>query len=173
MRYYLETRAGRRLEVELEEQGEGRFLVRHGGREYRAEFADVDRLGQFALRLEARSFALSIEPAESGELLVRIAGESFHWRALDERERAARGVGAKKASSGEIVRAPMPGVVLSVRVRPGDALAAGAAVAVVEAMKMQNEVAAQHGGVVKEVLVKAGQTVGPNQPLMVLAPPPP
>ena len=49
--------------------------------------------------------------------------------------------------------AAMPGVVIGVRVRPGDALEAGAPLLVLEAMKMQNEVACEHGGVVEEVFV--------------------
>jgi biotin carboxyl carrier protein len=41
---------------------------------------------------------------------------------------------------------------------------------VLEAMKMQNEVACLHGGVVEEVLIEAGQSVEANQPLIKLAP---
>ncbi|TAH36431.1 MAG: hypothetical protein EYC70_11575 [Planctomycetota bacterium] len=170
MRYFLDTRDGRRLEVSVEERGAGRFRVRCSGREFEADFADVDYLGQYALALDARSFAVSIEPAAGGELLVRIAGESFALKALDEREHAAGAVGRKAAAAGETVLAPIPGVVIGVRVRPGERVPPGAAVAVVEAMKMQNEIAAAHGGVVLQVLVQVGQTVAPNQPLVVLAP---
>ena len=64
----------------------------------------------------------------------------------------------------------MPGVIISLAVAVGDVLLPGAAIAVLEAMKMQNEVACLHGGVVEEVLIASGQTVEANQVLIKLAP---
>lgn len=168
MRYFLESGDGGTLELEVQDLGEGRYRVLCAGRELAAEFSDVDRMGQYALRLGPRSYALSIEPAEGGELRVHIAGEAFQWKILDERERAASAVRRPEAGGDETVRAPMPGVVVGVRVQPGETVAAGAPVAVVEAMKMQNEIAAAQGGLVQEVLARPGQTVARNQPLVVL-----
>ena len=62
----------------------------------------------------------------------------------------------------------MPGVVVAVRVKPGDAVKAGQAVIVVEAMKMQNELAVAHDGVVREVLVSERAAVAAGQPLVRL-----
>ena len=64
----------------------------------------------------------------------------------------------------------MPGIVVGVRVQPGDVVAAGQPVAIVEAMKMQNELPARHGGVVLDVLVRAGDAVSAGQPLVRLKP---
>jgi biotin carboxyl carrier protein len=60
----------------------------------------------------------------------------------------------------------MPGLVVALRVQPGDVVAPGQAVVVIEAMKMQNELTAQHGGVVSEVLVSERQSVAAGQALM-------
>jgi biotin carboxyl carrier protein len=65
----------------------------------------------------------------------------------------------------------MPGLIISISVAVGDELSAEASVAVLEAMKMQNEVCCQGGGVVVEVLVAVGDNVDANQPLVRLAPP--
>jgi biotin carboxyl carrier protein len=65
----------------------------------------------------------------------------------------------------------MPGVIVAVHAAPGDEVAPGQPLAVLEAMKMQNEVASQHGGVVEEVLVAAGDRVDAGQALVKLAPP--
>jgi acetyl/propionyl-CoA carboxylase alpha subunit len=55
--------------------------------------------------------------------------------------------------------APMPGTVIRVAVSPGEHIAAGAPVVVIEAMKMEHTVRAPHGGAVTEVSVHAGQAV--------------
>ena len=75
------------------------------------------------------------------------------------------------STKAEVIKASMPGVLIDVAVKVGDVLEAGAGVAILEAMKMQNEVTCQHGGVVEEVLVETGQSVDANQPLVRLAPP--
>lgn len=59
-----------------------------------------------------------------------------------------------------IVVTPMPGVVISTNVAPGDPVAAGQALAVVEAMKMQNSLLSPRDGVVKSVNFVAGDKVG-------------
>jgi biotin carboxyl carrier protein len=75
------------------------------------------------------------------------------------RERAAR-AGARTAHHGGLeVRAVIPGRVVSVAVNPGDEVAAGDRLVIVEAMKMQNDVKAPRAGRVKRVAVGAGQTV--------------
>jgi biotin carboxyl carrier protein len=53
----------------------------------------------------------------------------------------------------------MPGLVIKVEVAPGEAVAQGQGLVVVEAMKMENELRAEAAGVVKLVRVQAGQTI--------------
>jgi acetyl-CoA/propionyl-CoA carboxylase biotin carboxyl carrier protein len=63
---------------------------------------------------------------------------------------------------------PMPGTVLAVHVAPGESVAAGQPLVVVEAMKMEHVVAASAPGTVREVLVKPGDAVVLDQPLAVV-----
>ncbi len=173
MKYVVHSASGRPFEVEVESLGETRYRVRLGDREIQAEFRDVDRLGQYAARLDGRSFAVSIEEHQGAELAVHIAGESFRMRALDERERAATKIGGPRRKQGETLTASMPGVIVRVLAQAGDVLQAGQPAVVFEAMKMQNEIPAPHGGKVREVLVREGQTVKAGQPLVLLAELPP
>ena len=71
---------------------------------------------------------------------------------------------------GDVLAAPMPGVILEVHVKAGDALKRGDPVLVLEAMKMRNTIRAPHPGVVTSVEVEAGQPVGPGDPLVRLGP---
>jgi acetyl-CoA/propionyl-CoA carboxylase biotin carboxyl carrier protein len=71
------------------------------------------------------------------------------------------------AASGAIT-AEMQGTVLSVAVEPGDEVAAGDVVCVLEAMKMENDVVASTGGTVASVPVAEGDSVDMGDTLVVL-----
>jgi propionyl-CoA carboxylase alpha chain len=64
--------------------------------------------------------------------------------------------------------APMPGKILAVRVEPGQLVKKGEALIILEAMKMEHEVAAPHDGVVRQVLVEVGQQVDTGAVLVVI-----
>ena len=68
----------------------------------------------------------------------------------------------------ETVKAPMPGKILSVAVSAGQAVKKGETLLILEAMKMQNEIAAPHDAVVAEVRVSANQTVSTGDDMVVL-----
>jgi biotin carboxyl carrier protein len=63
------------------------------------------------------------------------------------------------ASSGDIVKAPLQGTILSVDVAPGDHVKAGDNLVVIEAMKMENEIVAPHDGEIAKVHVDKGVVV--------------
>lgn len=67
-----------------------------------------------------------------------------------------------------LIAAPMPGKVVEVKVAQGAAVKKGQAVVIVEAMKMQNELASPLDGVVKELVVKPGDTVESGQKMLVI-----
>lgn len=66
------------------------------------------------------------------------------------------------------VKAPMPGKILSVAVSEGQAVKKGDTLLVLEAMKMQNEIAAPADGTVKQIRVAANQTVSTGEDMIVL-----
>ena len=71
------------------------------------------------------------------------------------------------AGPGTIV-APMQGLIVKVPVKPGDQVKIGEVVAVLEAMKMQNDIVATQAGSVEAVHVKDGEVVGQNQPILTI-----
>ena len=80
------------------------------------------------------------------------------------------GLDAGDAGADREVRAPMPGLVLRVLVEPGQAVAAGQGVAVLEAMKMENELSAPAAGTVAAVHAAAGDAVAKNDLLVEIDP---
>ena len=81
---------------------------------------------------------------------------------------AARSRNGRVASGNDVV-APMHGVVVEVAVAPGDDVREGQVVAVIEAMKMMNEIRAHRAGSVAAVVAAVGSTVEANAPLLTLA----
>ena len=76
--------------------------------------------------------------------------------------------GAAAGGSGN-VEAPMQGTIVKVLVEVGQTVAAGQAVVVLEAMKMENQIVAEKAGTVKEIKVAAGDTVGAGDVVAIIA----
>ncbi|KAJ2305830.1 hypothetical protein IWW54_004953 [Coemansia sp. RSA 2705] len=74
----------------------------------------------------------------------------------------------ERLDTSKLVLSPMPGTIVSVAIAPGDVVAEGAEVAVVEAMKMQNVLRAPRAGTIKAVHVQPGATVGGDDILIEL-----
>jgi len=85
-------------------------------------------------------------------------GGTWSWRPEPE------ATGTATVGSGSL-EAPLPGVVIAVRAQPGDRVAAGTPVVVLESMKMELDVVAPHDGVVGEVAVAVGESVQRGQVL--------
>jgi geranyl-CoA carboxylase alpha subunit len=77
---------------------------------------------------------------------------------------------AAAIGGGDTALAPMAGRISAIRVKPGDEVGKGECLVVLEAMKMEHEVAAPRQGVIAAVLVKAGEQVTPRARLVELAP---
>lgn len=73
------------------------------------------------------------------------------------------------AAAGSSVNAPMPGLILKLLVKVGDTVTQGQKVAVMEAMKMENDINTQIAGTVSAVNVNEGDNVQENQPLIVVS----
>ena len=81
---------------------------------------------------------------------------------------ASQSSGSTAPVDDDILRSPMPGRVMSILVRPGDAVSAGDEVCVVEAMKMEQSILSHRDGVVKTVFVQPMDSVNANDPLVEL-----
>ncbi len=82
---------------------------------------------------------------------------------------AAPAPAAKPASPGTKVESPLPGVIIEVSVKEGQAVKMGQKVAVLEAMKMENEIAATADGTVTAIHVAKGDSVLEGAPIVTIA----
>ncbi|WP_375571704.1 biotin carboxylase N-terminal domain-containing protein [Seohaeicola saemankumensis] len=90
----------------------------------------------------------------TGDLVTVFAGAGLGFRIVDPLARDAAAAG-----DGNLIEAPMPGLVKAVFAQAGQAVQAGDRLAVLEAMKMEHALLAARDGVVAEVLVSAGAQV--------------
>jgi biotin carboxyl carrier protein len=161
------TLEGRDAEVEVRTE-RGRVWVEIEGRSLEADFCRLPDGEVYSLLVNGRSYEVRVAPS-AGRLDVSIRSET---QSVEVRHPLEKLLQQSRHASGrsdiETVAAPMPGMIVAIRVKPGDLVAAGQAVAVVEAMKMQNELAAKHGGRVSEVLVSERASVAAGQALMRL-----
>lgn len=117
--------------------------------------------------------AWTVPSRQNGETLYRVTvlGETFEVEVED-----ALRAGLKKleagmgAASGEVIKAPMPGVVVEVSVAEGDLVEPGQPVIIVEAMKMRNEFGPKTAGKVARIRVEPGQSVERNTVLLEIVP---
>lgn len=74
-------------------------------------------------------------------------------------------------SAGGAINAPLPGLILQLKVKEGDTVDAGQVVMVMEAMKMENQITAPHNGSVKKLFVSEGDSVGEGDALVEITRP--
>jgi biotin carboxyl carrier protein len=128
----------------------------------------LGKAGELLPTLLAASFTVDLDPRRNGvaasvgdaeALLVVEDAQTKRLRSATQRGPAARG---------EEIKAPIAGKLVKLLCAVGDEIAAGQAVAVLEAMKMENEIVAERGGTVSEVARAPGQSVETGERLLVL-----
>lgn len=137
-----------------------RYRLRVGEREFAIDVQEqVD--DRYTVAVDGRSYDVTLAEDES-PAIVSISPRAAPLVAVAaEPQKPAAASGGKGA-----LTAPMPGVILEVKVKAGDAVERGQPVAVLDAMKMHNTIASPRTGVVAEVLVAAGQTVDHGEPIL-------
>lgn len=113
----------------------------------------------------AREFTVEVD----GEpYKVRIIGDGVMPAPTANAQPAAAPRPAPKSGGNGAIQAPMQGMVVKVKVSPGDKVRLGDVVVVLEAMKMQNDIVATVAGTVREVFAREGSIVAPNEVLMTI-----
>ena len=155
MHYYV-TIGERTFEVELGPDG-----VRIDGDLVKAELRQVAGTPIRHLLLDGASHTLHAANGEPGAWVVHMDGTRMELDVVDERTRTIRAMTARTSGprGPRPVKAPMPGLVVRLLVAAGERVRAGQGVAIVEAMKMENELKADAEGVVARIAVEPGQAV--------------
>jgi biotin carboxyl carrier protein len=154
---------GQTVKVEID----GERVTVDGG-SHQASLGTIPGTPLRQLLLDGQPSTLSMVSLARGRWEISEAGERVELEVLDERAHYIRSLtgGADRPKLADVLKAPMPGLVVRVQVQPGDRVAMGAGLVVLEAMKMENELKAQADGSVKTVRVAPGEAVEKGQVLV-------
>ncbi len=159
-----------RVRVSREEHD---YIVWIDDREYVVDVTDpANGAGALSMLITShRNLSVEAWPARTpAGYQVSILGETFDIEVEDAlRAGLKRLHGGGAAATEETIKVPMPGVVVDIKAKEGDEVAAGEAIVIVEAMKMRNEFAPKAAGRVARILVETGQSVERNQALVVIS----
>ena len=166
------TVGGKEYEITVEpptlpQAPDARWRVVVDGRELSVDARAV-RPGTWSLIVDGKSHVVDLDPRGAGTALSSALAEAIAKIEDARTRKLARAVAPIGPSTGEELRAPIAGKVVKLLVAEGDSVSAGQGVVVLEAMKMENELAAERGGTVQKVHKQAGQSVESGELLVTL-----
>lgn len=151
---------------------------------------------EYSFKINGKQYDVTVESVEGKNAQVTVNGAAYSVeiekgvdeapRSLDsarddkpvistkdevrvEKSTAAPAPAAKPAGPGTKVESPLPGVIIEISVKEGQAVKQGQKVAVLEAMKMENEIAATVDGTVTAIHVNKGDSVLEGAPIVTIA----
>jgi biotin carboxyl carrier protein len=142
--------------------------IRFGEELIETDLAEVSGQALYSLLMNGESYEGYVYPDESA-WQVLLLGQFFSVRVLDERERRLRASESTVAPSGDYtLKAPMPGLIVSVPVEENQVVEKGQVLVILESMKMQNELRSPRSGKVTRLRVKMGESVEQKQILLTV-----
>ncbi|MBQ6952559.1 MAG: biotin/lipoyl-binding protein [Bacteroidales bacterium] len=140
---------------------------------------------EYKFKINGKDYAVTIGEAEGKLLSVNVNGANYQVElenapvaapvqastpAAPAAVAPAAAPAAKApAGAGEKVNSPLPGVIVEVSVKEGQAVKAGQKVAVLEAMKMENEIPAPKDGTITAIHVQKGDSILEGAPVVSIA----
>ena len=160
---YITTVGEREYSIEIV----NRNLITVDGIPYQVDFSSISGQPVYSLLIDGKSYEGYMYPDED-DWEVLLQGSMYAVNVEDERERRLRqALGEGPTVSGEFhLKAPMPGLVVSVLVSDRQKVSSGDVLVILESMKMQNELKSPRDGVVTRLRVKQGDSVERKQTLL-------
>ena len=129
-------------------------------------------MAQYKFKINGKEYNVSIGAAEGKNLTVNVNGADYQVElenapaaapvaapVVAPKAEAAPAAAPKAAGAGVVVKSPLPGIIISVDVKEGQAVKRGQKVAVIEAMKMENDILAEADGTITAVHTRKGDSV--------------
>lgn len=137
------------------------------------ERVDLIKLGenQYHLLLDGKSYSVELlkSNVDTKDFVLKVNNRIYKLKAQNEIDLLLKKLGMEKALVAEVsdLKAPMPGLVLSIEVEEGQEVKKGDVLMILEAMKMENAIKAPADLVIKEIKCKQSEAVDKSQVLMI------
>ncbi|MBN2345367.1 MAG: biotin/lipoyl-binding protein [Candidatus Aminicenantes bacterium] len=151
------------------------YVMAIGGREFHAGIKELN--AEYALvQVDGQEYKVILKQLGSGQSVFSGLVRGAAPPAAPPRESAPvvsppLSSAAAPPEGAAVVAAPLPGLVLELMVKEGDAVKAGQSLLVMEAMKMENQIQAPFDGTVKKIFVQKGANIGEGDKLVEIARP--
>ncbi|HEX9912079.1 MAG TPA: biotin/lipoyl-containing protein [candidate division Zixibacteria bacterium] len=164
---YIANIEDKSFEVDIIET-DGKLIIKLDGQPVAVDFVQVKPPNLFSFLVDNQSFDVEIVKNAEG-YSVNFNGRRYECILEDEKIQKIKDIAGfkKEILHDRELKSPMPGLVVAIEVEEGEMVKAGQGVAIVEAMKMENELKAKFDGKVKKVRVKPGQAVEKNEVLVI------
>lgn len=146
-------------------------------------------MASYRFKISGKEYDVNIDSIENGIAKVSVNGKAYEVELGEDlvpaapvaaaapqapaagtpASQAAPAPAAKPAGKGAKVTSPLPGVIIEISVKEGQAVKAGQKVAVIEAMKMENEIAASQDGTITAIHVNKGDSVLEGADIVTIA----
>lgn len=129
---------------------------------------------EYKFKINGKDYAVKIGEAEGKNLTVNVNGADYQVElenapvqaaqpvipsAASVSPEAAPAAAPKAAGNGVTIKSPLPGIIISIDVKEGQAIKRGQKVAVIEAMKMENDILAEADGTITAIHARKGDSV--------------
>jgi biotin carboxyl carrier protein len=141
------------------------YVLRVNDQEFRAEIKELTP-DQARVAVNGEEYVVDLVEFGRRPQAVEVARPAPTAPAAPAARPARPGAASDVGNVAGAVPAPLPGLVLQLKVKEGETVSAGQVLLVMEAMKMENQITAPHNGTVKKVFVVEGDTVGEGDPLV-------
>lgn len=148
--------------------------------EFEFKNSDLEKLdllkrseSKFHIIQNNKSFTVDLEKSDfhHREYVVTVNENNYHVKIFNETDQLIKDMGFTIGSSliANSIKAPMPGIILSINVEENQEVKEGETLLILEAMKMENAISAPKDGIIKSIIAKSGETVDKGELLIEMA----
>jgi biotin carboxyl carrier protein len=154
--------------IELLSRDGSSYQIAIDNKIYELDAEEVE-LGVYSILLDNKSFNVElVQGKNSKAYTVNTLYETFDIEIIDAESKYLQNRKKDDGEDANVITSPMPGKVVKILFKDGDAVKAGDTVIVVSAMKMESEYKVKQDRIIKRILVKEGDTVSGDQPMVII-----
>jgi len=144
-----------------------KYKVNVDGKDYEVEVENIGS-GNLEVKLGNKKSTVNVQELIGTARQQSSPKQVYQTPSYTPQREAPAPVSKPSSSKGEPIKAVMAGTVLSIKKKPGDKVAVGDVVLILEAMKMENEISSPSDGVIGNILVNPGQSINTGDTLFTI-----